>query len=124
MEPEKSLTSRRDFVAKAAAAVAAVPALGSLGACAPAAPAPAPTAAPTPAAPAGAQGAAQPDPEVDALMEILRARYGSRLTPEQLREVREGVVGNVRAAKQLHDYRISMHVEPSWTVAAYRREGR
>ena len=126
MDTEKNVTSRRDFVAKAAAAVVAVPALSGLGACTPAAqpaaPAPAPTFTPPPA-PAAPPRAVPPDPVGDALMEIIQAREGSRLTPEQTKEVRESVVGNMRAAKQLHDFRIPMHVEPSWTVSAYRREG-
>lgn len=123
MEGPQQSSSRREFVARTVAAVAAVPVLSSLPACAPAsteapAPAPAPSAAPAAAPPR------EEDPMLEPLLEIVRAKYGSRLTAAQLDEVREGIAGNLRAAKALREFEIPMHVEPSCLVSAYRREGR
>ena len=45
----------------------------------------------------------KPDPEADALFEIVRQRYGDRLTPEQLDEVRKIVQAQVEAASHEQD---------------------
>ncbi|HEU0014793.1 MAG TPA: hypothetical protein VFQ45_13995 [Longimicrobium sp.] len=123
--------TRRDF-AKAAAAAAMMPLLAPLAACASAAepagsPAPAP-AAPPPAAsttPAGTPtpGAApqpQQDPIVEPLLEVVRIRYGSRLTPEQLQSVREGINGNLQLARRLRQFELPITTEPAF---AYRVPG-
>ncbi|HEX2091686.1 MAG TPA: hypothetical protein VHG28_04755 [Longimicrobiaceae bacterium] len=130
MEAPENATTRREFVARTVVAAVAVPALASLEACAtaapppaPAPPPPAPVLPPVAAAPAAGSAQAQADPAADTLLEVIRTRYGSRLTPEQLREVREGIVGNLQATRQLREFDVPMHVEP-FVMAAYRREGR
>lgn len=99
--------TRRDF-AKVAVAVATAPLLaGSL-------------AAPAAASLATAQGT---DPLADALTDYIRARYGSRLLPEELTRVRSAIQGNLQAAEQLRSFPIPISAEPVWTVGAYRVDG-
>ena len=65
---------------------------------------------------------AKPDPEADALFEIVRQRYGGRLTPEQLDEVRKIVQAQVEAACALRAVRLTNADEPFQTFAPYREE--
>lgn len=64
----------------------------------------------------------KPDPEGDALFEIVRQRYGARLTPEQLEELREIVQAQVEAARALHAVRLTNADEPMQPFAPYREE--
>jgi hypothetical protein len=99
--------TRRDF-AKAAVAVATAPLLtGSLSA-----PAAASLAAPHLA-----------DLLADALTDYIRARYGSRLSLEDLTRVRSAIQGNLQAAEQLRSFPLPISTEPVWTVGAYRVDG-
>ena len=63
-----------------------------------------------------------PDPETDALFEIVRQRYAARLTPEQLVALRKIVGGQVEAARALRAVRLTNADEPFQRFAAYRRE--
>ncbi len=65
---------------------------------------------------------AKPDPEADALFEIVRQRYGDRLTPEQLDEVRKIVQAQVEAARALRAMRLTNADEPMQPFAPYRAE--
>lgn len=65
---------------------------------------------------------AQPDPEVDALFELVRGRYGDRLTPEQQDEVRGIVRAQVEAARALRAVRLTNADEPMQPFAPYREE--
>ena len=62
---------------------------------------------------------ATPDPEADALFEIVRQRYGDRLTPEQLDEVRKIVQAQVEAARALRAMRLTNADEPMQPFAPY-----
>jgi hypothetical protein len=129
-------TTRREF-AKAAVAAVAVPVLAPLAGCAPAvspAPAPAPAAAApvappaAPAAPSSAPAQPQanqqaPDPVAVHLTEGLKAKYGDRLTDAQWEEVRRGVEGNLRAARQLRAFELPIQTEPAFVFRAYRGGG-
>jgi len=64
-----------------------------------------------------------PDPETDALFEIVRQRYAARLTPEQLDELRKIVRGQVEAARALRAVRLANADEPFQRFAAYRADG-
>jgi hypothetical protein len=64
----------------------------------------------------------KPDPEADALFEIVRQRYGDRLTPEQLDEVRKIVKAQVEAAHALRAMRLTNADEPMQPFAPYRAE--
>jgi hypothetical protein len=65
---------------------------------------------------------AKPDPEADALFEIVRQRYGDRLTPEQADEVRKIVRAQVEAARALRAVRLTNADEPLQAFAPYRKE--
>ena len=65
---------------------------------------------------------AKPDPEADALFEIVRQRYGDRLAPEQLAEVRKIVQAQVEAARALGAIRLTNADEPMQPFAPYREE--
>jgi hypothetical protein len=142
--PEESLpihppTTRREFARTALVAVAA-PMLAPLAACSsapPPAPAPAPAAANpasapvaapsspvAPSAPPQQQSGRQPDPQSVHLVEALRAKYGARLTDEQWEEVRQGIEGNLRAARALHDFALPIQTEPNFVFRAYRAGAR
>lgn len=128
-------TTRREF-AKAAVAAVAMPVLAPLAGCAPAA-SPAPTPAPAaaapvapPSAPAAPSAPAQPqagqqapDPVAVHLTEGLKAKYGDRLTEAQWEEVRRGVEGNLRAARQLRAFELPIQTEPAFVFGAYRGGG-
>jgi hypothetical protein len=64
----------------------------------------------------------KPDPEADALFEIVRQRYGDRLTPEQLDDVRKIVKAQVEAARALRAKRLTNADEPMQPFAPYRAE--
>jgi hypothetical protein len=64
----------------------------------------------------------KPDPEGDALFEIVRQRYGDRLTREQLEELREIVQAQVEAARALRAVRLTNADEPMQPFAPHREE--
>jgi Rad3-related DNA helicase len=66
--------------------------------------------------------AAAPDPEADALFEIVRQRYGDRLTREQLDELSRIVQAQVEAARALRAVRLTNADEPMQPFAPYREE--
>jgi hypothetical protein len=65
---------------------------------------------------------AKPDPEADALFEIVRRRYGDRLTPDQLNELRKIVAGQLEAARALRAVTLTNADEPMQPFAPYRAE--
>ena len=62
----------------------------------------------------------KPDGEADALFEIVRQRYGDRLTPAQLDELRKTVAAQVEAARALRAVRLTNADEPMPPFAPYR----
>ena len=66
--------------------------------------------------------AAKPEPEADALFEIVRRRYGDRLTPDQLNELRKIVAGQLEAARALRAVTLANADEPMQPFAPYRAE--
>jgi len=60
--------------------------------------------------------------EVESLLSIVRARYGDRLTPEQLADVRRTIEASVRAARALRAVRLGNADEPAAPFVPYRRE--
>ena len=65
---------------------------------------------------------AKPDPEADALFEIVRLRYGDRLTPAQLDELRKIVAAQVEAARALRAVALTNADEPMPGFVPYRAE--
>ena len=66
--------------------------------------------------------AAKPDREAEALFEIVRLRYGDRLTPAQLDELRTIVAAQVEAARALRAVTLTNADEPMPPFAPYRAE--
>lgn len=64
----------------------------------------------------------KPDQEADALYEIVRRRYGDRLTPQQQDEVRKMIGAQVEAARALRAVRLGNADEPMQPFAPYRAE--
>lgn len=138
--PDESSTpppssTRREF-AKTALAAVAVPVLAPLAACSshpepapsPAPEAAAPIAAPAspvaPSAPPQRQNGQERDPVALHLTEGLKTKYGDRLTEAQWEEVRRGIEGNLRAARQLRNFELPIQTEPAFVFRAYRGGGR
>jgi len=65
---------------------------------------------------------AKPDPEGEALFEIVRQRYGDRLTPEQTEDIRKIVRAQLEAARALRLVRLANADEPMQPFAPYRGE--
>ncbi len=92
--------SRREF-AKSCATAAAAPFLaGTVAAEEPSKPKPVPQVA------------------IDAMMEIVRARYGKQLTEEQLKEVQRGIVQNVFIAERMKKFKLANSDEPAFIFRA------
>jgi hypothetical protein len=62
------------------------------------------------------------DAEVESLLSIVRARYGERLTPEQLAGVRQNIEASVTAAHALRAVRLHNADEPAAPFVPYRTE--
>lgn len=62
------------------------------------------------------------DPEADALFEIVRQRYGDRLAPSLMDEVRKIVQAQVEAARALRAMRLTNADEPMQPFVPYRAE--
>ena len=62
------------------------------------------------------------DRETDLLFELIRARYGSRLTAEQLEGVRRGVAAVVAQSAALRAVRLGNADEPVQRFAPYRAD--
>ena len=60
--------------------------------------------------------------EVEALLSIVRARYGERLTPEQIEGVRQSIEASVTAARALRAVRLDNADEPAAPFVPYRAE--
>jgi len=68
--------------------------------------------------------AAEPasDAEVERLFALVRWRYGDRLTPAELDEVRKGVEGVVQTARALRAVRLESSDEPFSPFIPYRAD--
>ena len=58
--------------------------------------------------------------EVDTMLELVRERYGSRLTADELDGIRTAIEGIVQAAHALRAVRLTNTDEPGQSFAAYR----
>jgi hypothetical protein len=109
-------TSRRQFAKSIAAAMASVPLVAStLNAQtppatkqAPAPPNPQPT--PTP------QSA--PSPVTEAYAEVVRLRFGEKLSADELARVKRDIEGNVRTAERLRAFKLKNADEPDFIFIA------
>lgn len=63
------------------------------------------------------------DPMAEIMFEMVRSRYGDRLTDDQLDEVRDGVAAAEALAEELRKVRLSNSVEPHALFQPYRGVG-
>jgi hypothetical protein len=108
-------TSRRQFAMSVATTLIAAPLAASLAnAQTPTKPKEA-TAPPNPQQPPTPQ---KPSPLAEAYTEVARVRFGEKLTPEQLEQVKKDLDGNVRAADRLRAVKLKNGDEPDFTFSA------
>lgn len=108
-------TSRRQFAKSVATTLLAAPLAASL------ANAQTPSKPKEPAAPPNPQASPapqKPSPLADAYTEAARVRFGEKLTPEQLEQVRKDLDGNLRAADRLRAVKLKNADEPDFTFDA------
>ena len=108
-------TSRRQFAKSIATTLVAAPLVASLvkgqtptkpkEAAAP--PNPQPSPAPQ-----------KPSPLAEAYTEVARVRFGEKLAPEQLEQIRKDMEGNVRTADRLRAVKLQNGDEPDFVFAA------
>lgn len=108
-------TSRRGFAKAVATTIVAAPIASSLARSqksgttkeATAPPNPPPAATPP-----------KPSPLAEAYAEVARARFGERLTPEELEQVRKELEGNLQAAERLRAVKLRNEDEPDFIFSA------
>jgi hypothetical protein len=106
------MPTRRDFALTLGAA--------TLGACVRT-----PSVPPAPAIPAPTTSPAAPDADAnaalsDAMMQLVRQRYGGHLTEDQLRSVRDDVRSGLRASDRLRAILLPNSTEPDVVFAVHR----
>jgi hypothetical protein len=74
------------------------------------------------ARPVGYDAGMADDSEVEALVALVRARYGARLTGEQLAALRDQVASQVARARVLRAVRLANADEPAQPFAPYRSD--
>jgi hypothetical protein len=108
-------SSRREFAKSVATTLIAAPLAASL------AKAQTPTKPKEATAPPNPQTSPAPQkltPLAEAYAEIARMRFGEKLTPEQLEQVKKDLDGNVRAADRLRAVKLKNGDEPDFTFSA------
>lgn len=117
------LSSLTPFVMPTRRAFAISLGSAALGACVgspPATPAPAVPVTPAPA-PAPAQPATQPnDAAADAMMPLVRQRYGAHLSESQLAQVRDDIRDELDASDRLRAIVLANGVAPDMSFLAFR----
>jgi hypothetical protein len=107
--------SRRSFTKTVAATLVASPLASTLAQNKPSAPKeppapPNPQPSPTPQQ--------KPSPVADAYFEVLRARFGEHIAPEQFEQIKKELQGNVRAADGLRAVKLRNEDEPDFIFSA------
>ncbi len=60
--------------------------------------------------------------ETNTLLELVKQRYGKRLTDEQIAEVEKQITRNLETAKELHSVELTNGDEPYNIFKPYRRK--
>lgn len=108
-------TSRRQFTRSITAALVTAPLAASLAqAQAP----PKPKEATAPPNPQPSPAPQKPSPVAEAYAEVARARFGDKLTPEQLEQIKKDLEGNVRTADRLRSVKLKNSDEPDFIFGA------
>ena len=108
-------TSRRQFAKSVATTLAAAPLAARLAkAQTPAKPKES-TAPPTPQPGPTVQ---KPSPLAEAYAEVARTRFGEKLTPEQLEQIKKDLDGNIRSSDRLRAVKLKNGDEPDFIFSA------
>lgn len=111
--------SRRQFArTMTAALVAAAPLASSLAEAQTPAKPKEPAAPPNPQPTPQQQQPQQPSPIAEAYAAVARARFGDKLNPEQMEQVRKDLEGNVRTADRLRAVKLKNSDEPDFVFGA------
>ena len=111
---EKTPVSRRQFARTIAALTATAPLL----ACVTKAQTPPAKEAPAPPNPQPSPAPQVPSPVAIAYGEVAAARFGDKLTPEQLARVKRNLEGNIRNAERLRAVKLQNGDEPDFVFIA------
>ncbi|HEV7376972.1 MAG TPA: hypothetical protein VGN95_19805 [Pyrinomonadaceae bacterium] len=109
-------TSRRQFAKSVATTLIAAPLAASLAEAQ--TPTTKPKEATAPPNPQTSPAPQKPSPLAEAYTEVARVRFGEKLTPEQLEQVKKDLDGNVRAADRLRAVKLKNGDEPDFTFSA------
>ena len=116
--PDSERTSRRRFAKSVAATLVAAPLASRL------AEAQTPAKPKEPAAPPQQSTVPQePSPIAEAYLSVARARFGDKLSPEQLEQIKKDLDGNVRTTERLRAVKLKNGDEPDF-VFSPTEEGR
>lgn len=110
-----SRTSRRGFTKAVATTLVGAPLAGRL------AQAQKPGGSKEAPAPPNPQSAAQtqkPSPLAEAYAEVVRVRYGDRLTPEEFEQVKKDLEANLQASERLRAVKLKNEDEPDFMFSA------
>jgi hypothetical protein len=111
----KANRSRRQFAKTIAAALLSTPfAASSAHAQAPAKP----KEATAPPGPQQSPTTPKPTPLGEAYAEVARARFGDKMTPEQMEQIKKDMEGNVRTAERLRAVKLKNEDEPDFIFIA------
>lgn len=109
-------TSRRQFAKSVAATLVTAPLAARLAkAQTPAKPKEA-TAPPNPQP--GTTAQQKPSPLAEAYAEVARTRFGEKLTPEQLEQIKKDMDGNIRSSDRLRAVKLKNGDEPDFIFSA------
>jgi hypothetical protein len=112
--PDAKQTSRRQFAKSITATLVAAPLAAQL---AKAQTPTKPKEAVAPPAPQPSPASPKPSPLAEAYAEVARVRFGEKLTPEQLEQVKKDLDGNARTADRLRAVKLKNGDEPDFTFS-------
>ncbi|HEV7859628.1 MAG TPA: hypothetical protein VGO91_13515 [Pyrinomonadaceae bacterium] len=108
-------TSRRQFAKNVSAAILSAPLAASLAQ----AQAPAKSKeAPAPPNPQQGQTPPKPSPVAEAYADVAHARFGDKVTPEQMEQIKKKLEGKVDAADRLRKVKLKNEDEPDFIFNA------
>ena len=76
-----------------------------------------PKEAPAPPNPQPSPAPQKPSPLAEAYAEVARVRFGEKLTPEQIEQVKKDLDGNIRSADRLRAVKLKNGDEPDFTFS-------
>ncbi|HEY0375720.1 MAG TPA: hypothetical protein VGC87_02050 [Pyrinomonadaceae bacterium] len=100
--PDSERTSRRRFAKSIAATLVAAPLAARLAG------------AQTPAKPTEPTAPQELSPTAEAYLSVARARFGDKLSPEQLEQIKKDLDGNVRTTERLRAVKLKNGDEPDF----------